>query len=139
MPAGHRRRTRSARSGWQSVDDPHVPLPVDVNAVRKDEHLGAEAPDELSRRIELHYDGQVRSDARVGAAAIGDPDRLAVDVRLDGAYRSPHTAVRQLKWVANARVWIRSIVGRRDGRLRGESLNGEQRDQECMLHARSIY
>ena len=68
---------------------------------------------DLAVRIELHHRIDVRSDARVGAAAIAGPDVLAVDIDVHGAHRSPLAVVRQRATVANRLVRIRQVVDRR--------------------------
>jgi hypothetical protein len=75
------------------VGDPDVALAIDVHAVRPEDLSRAEARHDLAVRIELHHRIDIRSDARVRAAAIASPDVLAVDVDVHGAHRSPLAVV----------------------------------------------
>jgi hypothetical protein len=66
-----------------AVGHPDVVIRVDEQAVRVDEHAGAEARDEPARGIEFQKRRQVRSVTRGGAASFEDPDRLAVTIDVD--------------------------------------------------------
>src|SRR6185503_10711635 len=116
---GRRRRRRARiraasaprlRKVVLTVRDPDVAVAIDVDAVRKHEHPGAEALDELARRIELEHDVDFRELARgtieaaVGAAPLCDPDGLAVLVDINGAGRSPRASLRHLEVVLDGFV-----------------------------------
>src|SRR6185503_17387248 len=81
------------------VGHPDVAVPVDVDAVREDHHPRAEALDQRAAAVELQDRIQRRAETGVRAAALTDPDRLAVLVDVDGAGRSPGPSLRQLEVV----------------------------------------
>jgi hypothetical protein len=63
--------------------------------VRKYEHAGAKAFDELARGIELEYRRQIGIDAAAAAAALEGPDAVAVAVGGDGDDPAPLPAGRE--------------------------------------------
>src|SRR5207244_11838993 len=63
-----------------AIGHPHVSFLVHADAVRKHEHAGAEASQELARWIEFENGRQVRTGAAVSAAPLRDPYAI---VRLD--------------------------------------------------------
>ena len=112
-----RRAARAARPVVLPVGHPDVAVVIDVDPVREDHRPGAEAGEQLAGRVELEDRISVESEAGVGAAALADPDRLAVLVDVDGARRAPRAPLGHLEVVLDRRVRIRQIVGRR---LRGD-------------------
>ena len=118
------------------VGNPDIALRVDVNAVREHEHACTEAGDQLAGLIELEDDvvrrglAGRRVPARVGAAALGHPDELAVRRDVDRARRSPRAAFRQLEEALNRLVRVRQIVGWRRRCLREERRAGERNGRE---------
>ena len=71
------------------VGHPDVALAVDAEAMREVEHAAAEALHEFAGRIELHDRRDSRLSAVVRAAAVEDPDALAVAIDLDADRRAP--------------------------------------------------
>ena len=117
-----------------AVGDPDVPVAVHVDAVREDQQALAEAPHQLARFVELehrrrlvHLSGRA-VEAAVGAASLGDPDRLAVRVDVHRARRTPRAALGELGVVLDGLIRVRQVVGRRDGSLsEGERSAGHHR------------
>src|SRR5262249_53559324 len=70
------------------VGDPHVAAAIDGDAVRLHEQPSAETLQQFARRIEFENGREVRSGARIRAAAFGDPD-VTVWSDIDGRGRSP--------------------------------------------------
>jgi len=93
-----------------------------VNAVRENQHAFAKRLDERAVGVEFQNGRHVlnlirrRIEAAVAAAALGDPDRLAVLVDVDGARRSPLAAVGKFEIVLDRVVRIRRVVHRRNWR-----------------------
>ena len=123
-----------------TVGHPHVPVAVDEDAVRKDQHAGAEALDQFARRVKVqhrigrrHLSGRAIETAICGAA-LGDPDRPAVLVDLDRARRTPLASLGQLEIVLDAPIWVRQIVGRRDVVLCRERGAREHNDGGRQFH-----
>src|SRR5205085_10434494 len=75
---------RRTRRVVLAIGHPDVAVTVDVHAVRKDQQAAAECGHHLAGLVELHHRRDVldlsrrRVKAAVAAAALGDPDRLAV-------------------------------------------------------------
>src|SRR5207253_2297389 len=96
-------RARGARVGY-----PDVAVAIDVNAVRPDEHAGAEALDLLAVLVEvvnrIHHRAETAG-RRPGGAAVGRPDGLAVLVDRD-AVRSAPRAI-DLRPVAHHAIRVR--------------------------------
>ena len=66
-----------------------LPWLIDIHAVRPQDLSRAEALHDLAVRIELDDRIDIRTRARIGAAAIAGPDVLAVDIDVHRADRSP--------------------------------------------------
>src|SRR6185295_19026581 len=90
---------------------PNVSLFIDVEAVRKDEHSRAETFHELPGLVELENDGQVRTGATIPAASLGNPNGFAVGIDVNGACRTPVSAVGHLRPAFDGLIWIGKIVG----------------------------
>ncbi len=109
------------------IDHPDVAFPIDIDLVRKDEHVGAEALQHVAGRIELEHRrhggpgaGVVRErrasrrNLRIGAAARRHPDRFAIVVDGDRVERAPRSSVGKLAPRRDGLVGIGKVVGRRD-------------------------
>src|SRR5439155_1740383 len=88
------------------IDNPDVPLPVDVNAVRKQKHSRAPAGHELAGIVELVDNRPVRPGAGIGAASFGNPNRGAVAVDVDRARRSPRASFGQGEEILDGAIRI---------------------------------
>src|SRR3954447_25805670 len=100
------------------VGQPHVPLTVDVQAVRKQDRAGTEALQELSVCVELH--DRIECRFRAGewrakrdlvrwprlAAAFGHPDAGAVRIDRDRAGGAPFAATRKFAPVFDGTIGI---------------------------------
>ncbi|GAB7142183.1 hypothetical protein LRC484719_07690 [Mycobacterium riyadhense] len=81
----------------EHIGNPDIALAIDVDAVRKHQHPGAKAPQQLSVRVELQDRIERRSNAGKGhagwdpirwacfPATLGDPYRAAVGIDSNGA------------------------------------------------------
>ncbi len=67
-----------------AVGDIDVALFVEREPVRKDEHPGAKAGEQIAVRVEMQHRRQIRVFQAIPAAALERPDALAVDPRRDG-------------------------------------------------------
>ena len=131
LPFGVGKLLELLRRRRPRIGDPDVALAVDVHAVRPQDLSRAEALHDLAVRIELDDRVDVRTGARVGAAAIAGPDVLAVGIDVDGADRSPLAAVRQRAPVAHGLVGIRQVVDRRDLGVLGRTRRSTRRPAGC--------
>src|SRR6185369_5620189 len=105
------------------VGDPDVVVVVDVKPVRHHEQAGAEGPQLLAGRIQLHDRRDARADAMGAAAALEHPD-VAVAIEVDAAGVAPLPAVGKLApaFLEAIRRLLGQDRNRRDRRKHG----GEQ-------------
>jgi len=86
-----------------AVGHPDVSLTVDGDAVRIDEHPGAEALAERARRVELQKRRDRRIEAGCAAAVLAapleHPDAAAVSIDVDGRSRTQRSSVWKLEEV----------------------------------------
>ena len=120
-----------------AVRHPHVAGAVDRESMRQHEHSGAEALYQVAVLVELEDRREVRALAaernaglhgrwrREGAAALGDPDALAVGVDPDAGGGTPGPAVGKL---SELRPDIR--IGQRIGRCHGLRIDRAGRCRE---------
>jgi hypothetical protein len=79
-------------AGLAAIGRPHVVVTIDIEAVREDEHPGAETRHELAVGVEMLDRRQVRPFAGVRTAAIERPYALAVAVDVDADHHPPFAA-----------------------------------------------
>ena len=126
----------------EAVGHPDVAVAVDVNAVREQQHSGAEALHQLAGRIELEDRVELRAVAverhrriRSATAAAIRPHRSATQTLVpsgsivDRAGRAPGPAGRQLRPVLDRAIRIGQRIGRRAGLRGAEAADRQQRDE----------
>ena len=116
-----RRGCRSARSPWQVVlpiGHPDIPLPIDVDSMGKHHQPGTEALHEFAAFVEFQNRVETGADTRVCPAALGNPDGLPIGIDIDGARRSPGSAIRKLRPSLNGLIGIGRGVHRCHAALR---------------------
>src|SRR5207237_920739 len=80
-----------------AIAHPDVPLAVDMDPMRANEHAGAETLDDVARLIELQNRGDARFRTVIAAAPFEDPDAAAIAIDGDTGRRSNLSAVRHLE------------------------------------------
>ena len=114
-----------------AVGDPHIAIPVDVEAVGKDKHPGAEAFRHVTGWIDLEDWRHVRAVAARAAAALEHPDALAVAIDIDADRLSPFAPVWKLGPILDRAIRIGRVASLRVGaRLRHD----DRRDQGDAEH-----
>ena len=103
-----------ARRGWLSCPSVTQMLPSLSTCIPCGKIISprAEALHQLAGCVELQDRIERRAEAGVRAAALADPDRLAVAVDVDGARRAPRPPLGHLEVVLDRLVRIGQIVGR---------------------------
>ncbi len=96
----------------EPVGDPDVAFLIREDAMREDEHAGAEGLDQAARHVEVQYRGQIGAGARVRPAALGNPDAGAARINRDAGRGAPAAPFRQVRPVLDRVVRIRQRVER---------------------------
>src|SRR4051812_16316743 len=123
--SGRRAGGAASAEGARAVRHPDVAVAIDGDAMRGLDHTRAEALHKLSILVELENWIEGRPDTGVGAAALADPDALAVLVDGDGAGRAPGATVGHLRPALDGLIRIRPIV-HGTGRLHHDALRARR-------------